>query len=112
MSEHSPEPWRLVGADTDSDFGTTQIVDASGRRIVWPGAVGTINAHRIVACVNACRGIPTAQLECFGVATLGGPLPQSSIDAFANVLRAHGYAVTEPAEHEDLDTPERTTGDD
>ena len=65
MSEHTKEPW-LVTAPIDC--GPEWGVDAG----IWGIAIcadapgnGTseANARRIVACVNACAGIPTADLE-------------------------------------------------
>lgn len=72
MSEnkHTPEPWRafnngegVVGVGTDhSDVCWTRIEEGG-----WLNSDRTIdtdyeNARRIVACVNACAGIPTYQL--------------------------------------------------
>ncbi len=69
MAEHSPEPWRseygneegpddsfgefyrILAADADTDFD----------EIVRVG--DEADARRIVACVNACRGVPTEALE-------------------------------------------------
>jgi hypothetical protein len=62
---HSPEPWRLV----DSGFGNAvNCEDANGVFISgYSSDEGTIsqgdpNWERIVACVNACVGIPTERL--------------------------------------------------
>ena len=72
MSEnkHTPEPWRsfnngqgIVGVSTDrSDVCWTRIEKGG-----WLDSDRTIdtdyeNARRIVACINACAGIPTYQL--------------------------------------------------
>ena len=72
MSEnkYTPEPWRafnngegVVGVGTDhSDVCWTRIEEGG-----WLNSDRTIdtdyeNARRIVACVNACEGIPTYQL--------------------------------------------------
>jgi len=71
VSEHTPEPWRqheaskslkarsrlrvIVDSDYEYIIGELfQFGDADRREA---------NAHRIVACVNACAGIPTELLE-------------------------------------------------
>jgi hypothetical protein len=58
-TEHDPEPWRLE--DDIPGHGPNESA-------VWPARVRgfpttTANARRIVACVNACAGIPTEALE-------------------------------------------------
>ncbi len=60
--EHTKEPWRVVdrgdteGRDIDADVpGWGEVTVAMN--------VGAGNARRIVACVNACAGIPTNLLE-------------------------------------------------
>ena len=57
--KHTPEPWEV----TDKRF----IRQSSGRRHVVARVVGSeemeANARRIVACINACAGIPTEGLE-------------------------------------------------
>ena len=69
---HTPEPWRVApGADYQS--GLT--VDAGARGYVCDTGLGDeplANARRIVACVNACAGIPTEKLtpEVFNVLSL------------------------------------------
>ncbi len=73
---HSPEPWRVEkrGEPGDEHFA---VVDASGQDVIRiasddPSAaligVGTLDisqtdAERIVACVNALAGQPTASLK-------------------------------------------------
>lgn len=68
-SGHTPEPWRasdyatsggssgaciMVGDDTVLDLPYCE---------AWSSEVQDANARRIVACVNACAGIPTDKLE-------------------------------------------------
>jgi hypothetical protein len=69
MSNHSPEPWSLLGPQKD-------IVDASGDRVLL-GVVDYVETadniefeqaepadlRRIVACVNWCKEVPTVVLE-------------------------------------------------
>jgi len=67
MSEnkHTPEPWR-----TDAECGFPQdLHDSKGNLFLRCGSdfdneiYGEANARRIVACVNACSGISTDNLE-------------------------------------------------
>ncbi len=73
MTDHTPEPWEAYGLR-----GKARIDDCSGVRVYRDSEPVTIaitdddlllsveeqeaNAARIVACVNACAGIPTKQL--------------------------------------------------
>lgn len=66
MSEtkHSPEPWKLSHEDIRDAEGRTVLVLSD----LWCPVVDADEhaddlARRIVACVNACAGIPTAALE-------------------------------------------------
>lgn len=71
---HSPEPWRSwAPADGDcakDDTGETyaagdlsrSMYDTTGR-IILSSCGNKADARRIVACVNACAGIPTEALE-------------------------------------------------
>lgn len=77
MSKHTPEPWKLCRNDQS-------VGDARGYAVcdVWPrgddqlaSEEGEDNARRIVECVNACRGLPTDELEQKGlVAAVGTQL--------------------------------------
>jgi len=73
---HSPEPW-VADPIRDVRFGMYPIKSADGRGIVlvevdlpndnagegWvPEAEGLANRERIIAAVNACRGLPTETL--------------------------------------------------
>lgn len=61
MSEHTPEPWAIAEA-----FGGLIPIWS---RVKWITNIHAVpeessnNARRIVACVNACAGIPTETLE-------------------------------------------------
>ena len=69
MTDHTPEPWSceqpwagfsaLRGPSKELIFG----IACGGPEEKQPDAVCDANAARIVACVNACAGIPTEQLE-------------------------------------------------
>ena len=66
MTQHTPEPWA-----TTQSIAYASIRDASGNLIAdtcfsscnGDVELGEANARRIVACVNACEGIPTDDLE-------------------------------------------------
>ncbi len=57
--EHTKEPWIFSVAD---DFHCGSIMGRHGGE-VFDGDFTEANARRIVACVNACAGIPNEQLE-------------------------------------------------
>lgn len=70
---HTQEPWRYTPAETEEDDG--RIYVTTGANIVGSGSesifrvdldeiagLDDANARRIVACVNACAGIPTEHL--------------------------------------------------
>lgn len=82
MSGHSPEPW-LVNKSGDVEA-------ADGRQIVWAHPnddawhrcdascaaampVEQADMERIVACVNACRGLPTEMLNRVAYRHIGDP---------------------------------------
>lgn len=60
MSEHSPEPWR---EGEDMGFQLRQVLDANGLQVCAAEAGSPDDIHRIIACINACKGIPTEDLE-------------------------------------------------
>lgn len=88
MADYTPGPWHVDCDPTDPQEYQTLIAIPEGtygtwvartehnwneaefgeRRISWKEAQG--NARRIVACVNACAGIPIEFLENGGVAKL------------------------------------------
>ena len=62
MSEYTKEPWEV------KEMNNTPYVIADRETLLlthgWKGYHENMaNARRIVACVNACRGIPTEDLE-------------------------------------------------
>ena len=76
MAEHTKEPWFY--SETDDGFAEiTNDERAAGEYISiaevptgFSGKIGAeqeANARRIVACVNACEGIPTGVLEKQGM---------------------------------------------
>lgn len=61
MAEHTKEPWRRAG--TEIWAGSTRICFGRGAYDPKDAATRNANLRRIVACVNACAGIPTEMLE-------------------------------------------------
>lgn len=58
MSEHTPEPWQIKRIDG-------AVICAGDYKIaeMWLRERTMPDARRIVACVNACAGISTKDLE-------------------------------------------------
>jgi hypothetical protein len=75
-NEHSPEPWKIETVGPDRRVHVSAIYDAEQQYVLtpkpgdWTMRVG--DARRIVACVNACRGLTTEELE--RIITAGGLL--------------------------------------
>ena len=63
--EHTPEPWRFdargIWQEAEVWTRARQVVSSCDDGYCDP--VSKANAIRIVACVNACAGIPTDVLE-------------------------------------------------
>lgn len=58
---HTPTPWEVVIRDEDdADINATR---KDGWYVTLAMNIGHENARRIVACVNACAGISTENLE-------------------------------------------------
>lgn len=68
--KHAPEPWR-IGARQHSKvlvyFCDREPEYGFGDDQLWIDCNTEANARRIVACVNACAGIPTKYLESSGL---------------------------------------------
>lgn len=69
MSQHTPEPWREgkaggVVADTPIEGGLMGSADVEyyGGHLIAESCTKA-NVARIVACVNACKGLTNEQLE-------------------------------------------------
>lgn len=56
MADHSPEPWHV-----SLGFDHHEIVDANGKMLAT--SQNKYVLERIVACVNACKGVPTEELH-------------------------------------------------
>jgi hypothetical protein len=66
-SQHSPTPWVAKSFNGPvPDFMMFSAVNAGGEFVLAVGApdrkTTTENLDRIIACVNACEGIPTEEL--------------------------------------------------
>ncbi len=69
---HTKEPWEYAANShyhevngSDRRIGDTCASSCSGN---WP--LGQANARRIVACVNACAGLSTEELEERGLSSV------------------------------------------
>ena len=71
--KHTPGPWHTGGKDgrivyAADGFAVADATVFHGRHRAKDAApTETQNARRIVACVNACEGVPTAYLEKNGL---------------------------------------------
>ena len=78
MSKHTPEPW-VMSTKADGNWwhisagnqAIAAVHAASKKRNEPYASMFEANARRIIACVNACAGLPTEQLES---SPLGGVL--------------------------------------
>lgn len=80
MREHTKEPWGYEPTGNQDDeywitwTGHPTSIGVTCNAVTGPGSKDAeANARRIVACVNACCGIPTAALETIGRITLAAP---------------------------------------
>lgn len=71
MKQQNPEPWAVSEPDPRYIRPGT-IEDADGYRVAeaWGSDCNKI-AARIVACVNACKGVSTKELEELGIGAIG-----------------------------------------
>ena len=73
MTEHTPEPWHVynqpgggqTAISSKRTHGITEGIAFMDAVLIGPqhSAKRLANARRIVACVNACEGISTEELE-------------------------------------------------
>lgn len=89
MTEHTKEPWRIEPATKKDNWRT---VGANNQVVsIFCGAMDMENARRIVACVNACRGLQTVELERNGlVAAVGAELLEAD-RKLERLLEAFGF---------------------
>lgn len=66
-TEHTPEPWQLNPDDPADVWDTGEypafVARCATTRKFQPREVDEANARRIVACINYCAGVETAELE-------------------------------------------------
>jgi hypothetical protein len=75
MSKHSPEPWKVVN-DELQDANGEEVIFLTGEWEIEGWTMAPQDLRRIIACVNACRGIPTEKLEQqLPFAAHAGPTP-------------------------------------
>jgi hypothetical protein len=101
--EHSPEPWRIAG---DTSIGPQGIgimsADDEAVAVVLGPIVRPIDertredARRIVASVNAMRGIPTEALETGVIAEL-----REALQSFVDYYTQAGIGDCEPGDEDD-----------
>ena len=79
MSKHTPEPWSLLEAGDSikhqvpvSSDRTSILTIATEGAIAFGAVYSADDARRIVACVNACRGLSTDELEQHGLVSAVG----------------------------------------
>lgn len=78
MTHHTPEPWEIddeyVQQDGGGDIAICHVlsIDENIEGHWGRGKITEANARRIVACVNACRGLPTDELEQKGIVAAVG----------------------------------------
>lgn len=116
--EHTPEPWislEVKGLSWEHDFIAIGADDYAIARLLLPlyrnknvdGSDDVIsqrqwaNARRIVACVNACKGIATEALEAEGIGSMKplaedyvrllAALPASGIEDMAREMGGEEY---------------------
>lgn len=94
MSMHSPEPWILfeVGdrfkhqCPATSEKGSILTI-ATEEDVQFGAVYNDEDARRIVACVNACKGFTTEQLN--DIAAMGGmAIPVAKISRLQNTINA------------------------
>lgn len=91
---YTPEPW--VADRQTVRAGEvcirTQLVWGNGPDFEAAAEVHTANARRIAACVNACEGIPTEQLEAMTRAGTGALA--AAYDACSGLWESFGEGLT------------------
>lgn len=105
MGKHTPEPWVI---DSRVGFGDRFYSDDETGSIIGecpeyrfaprPAKERFANVRRLVACVNACRGLPTDELEQKGlVAAVGTQLLdlEKQRDELLDVQKDHHRLVRE-----------------
>ena len=103
---HSPEPWKVERIELPAEWDVTgdcayNIIDSRGRCVATDGTdADREDQERIVACVNACSGISTKDLQKHGAKAVIDAYSIRSSDpratliiAAKNLLRDEGYSI-------------------
>lgn len=76
---HTPEPWVLseshygaIVSNASSDIRKNWCLSTSDTGRIYSNELAVANARRIVACVNACAGLSTDDLEKTGLISAVG----------------------------------------
>ncbi len=105
MPDHSPEPWvyyksgggpwdsRVIRCADDTTLAVLRPDDASVAEVCPESGHVEANAERIVACANACKGLPTEYLEW--LAAEDRILAGSSIPTMASSMALYEKLVGE-----------------
>ena len=87
--EHTKEPWEVRDVD-----GLVAIAHLGGFVLESDDdRQNVVDARRIVACVNACAGIKTEQLENTGIETVSNQILvmlREERDVYKSILEDHG----------------------
>lgn len=67
---HTPEPWAAYKDGKREMNNISHFIKSLAGDLVVYGHLFNDDARRIVACVNACQGIPTEPLEVGGLGAL------------------------------------------
>lgn len=111
MIKHTPEPWATEYRERDGSY-RQEIFDVNGEAIAYlawfpiPTATGTTtnrkeNARRIVACVNACAGWATEQLEAMEIGSMKETISRLA-DANSDATTWEARATKEASSAADL----------
>ena len=66
----APAPWELENSQWLQNKDGSIRITSPWREDAWEDGEASANMERIIACVNACAGVPTEDLECLPVKKL------------------------------------------
>jgi hypothetical protein len=100
-AKHTPEPWKIedhyhykVNIIEEND-PIDRVIASLGHfpeDIDYPADIAIANSRRLVACVNACAGIPTEALECQTKKELTKKLIDTNKELLAALEEAFSFA--------------------
>ena len=82
-----------ITSEDVSSFGGTQLVAGCFGDVLGGEAQAAANARRLVACWNACEGVPTELLELHGAKMIPPELPYAALEAQRDELLAELEAL-------------------